>query len=148
VSLAKILLLAPPLLGIMAPIFLKYHIYTPSETTYHLLGSICHQEYSRCFWIAGAPVGICARCSGIYIGTFLSTFSDIINHKSQVKYTIVVFCMLPLIIEKTAFIGYPTTNIIRLIVGVMTGYGVGIVLLSLTNKLIISFKTQKGRISQ
>ena len=141
-SLAKILLLAPPLLGILAPIFLSYHIYAPSETTYHLLGSICHQEYSRCFWIAGAPLGICARCSGIYIGMFLSTCSDIINYKSQVKYIIPVFCMFPLIIEKTAFNDYPTTNIIRLIVGVITGYGVGIVLLSLVNKLIISFKTQ------
>lgn len=29
---------------------------------------ICHQRPERCFWIFGAPVAVCARCLGIYVG--------------------------------------------------------------------------------
>ena len=29
---------------------------------------VCHQEAERSFWIAGAPVAVCARCLGIYLG--------------------------------------------------------------------------------
>jgi uncharacterized membrane protein len=29
---------------------------------------VCHQRPERCFWILGAPVAVCARCLGIYVG--------------------------------------------------------------------------------
>jgi uncharacterized membrane protein len=29
---------------------------------------VCHQHPDRCFWIFGAPVAVCARCLGIYLG--------------------------------------------------------------------------------
>ena len=29
---------------------------------------VCHQDPERSFWIAGAPVAICVRCLGIYLG--------------------------------------------------------------------------------
>ena len=29
---------------------------------------VCHQRPERCFWIAGFPVAVCARCLGIYLG--------------------------------------------------------------------------------
>ncbi len=32
---------------------------------------VCHQRPERCFWIFGAPVAVCARCLGIYLGAAL-----------------------------------------------------------------------------
>jgi uncharacterized membrane protein len=32
---------------------------------------ICHQRPDRSFWIFGAPVAVCARCLGIYLGAGL-----------------------------------------------------------------------------
>ena len=29
---------------------------------------VCHQDPARSFWILGAPVAVCARCLGIYLG--------------------------------------------------------------------------------
>ncbi|MGH9509266.1 MAG: DUF2085 domain-containing protein [Terriglobales bacterium] len=29
---------------------------------------VCHQDPARSFWIVGAPVAVCARCLGIYLG--------------------------------------------------------------------------------
>jgi uncharacterized membrane protein len=33
---------------------------------------VCHQIPERAFWIAGHPLGVCARCSGIYAGFTLA----------------------------------------------------------------------------
>jgi uncharacterized membrane protein len=30
--------------------------------------AVCHQDPSRSFWLAGAPVAVCVRCLGIYVG--------------------------------------------------------------------------------
>lgn len=35
---------------------------------YHGLGAVCHQLPERAFWLAGHPLGVCARCFGIYAG--------------------------------------------------------------------------------
>ena len=29
---------------------------------------VCHQDPARSFWIFGAPMAVCARCLGIYLG--------------------------------------------------------------------------------
>ena len=34
----------------------------------HAFSLVCHQQPERCFWIFGAPVAVCARCLGIYLG--------------------------------------------------------------------------------
>jgi uncharacterized membrane protein len=33
---------------------------------------VCHQHPDRCFWLFGAPVAVCARCLGIYLGAAVS----------------------------------------------------------------------------
>lgn len=32
---------------------------------------VCHQEPARSFWLAGAPLAVCARCLGFYLGAAL-----------------------------------------------------------------------------
>ena len=32
---------------------------------------VCHQDAARSFWIASAPVAVCVRCLGIYLGAAL-----------------------------------------------------------------------------
>jgi uncharacterized membrane protein len=33
---------------------------------------VCHQDPGRSFWLAGAPVAVCVRCLGIYVGAAAS----------------------------------------------------------------------------
>jgi uncharacterized membrane protein len=35
---------------------------------YQGLKTVCHQLPERAFWVAGHPLAVCARCSGIYAG--------------------------------------------------------------------------------
>ncbi len=36
------------------------------------LAGICHQLPERSYWLAGHPLAVCARCSGIYAGFFVT----------------------------------------------------------------------------
>lgn len=35
---------------------------------------VCHQDPARSFWLLGAPVAVCARCLGIYLGAALGAW--------------------------------------------------------------------------
>lgn len=37
---------------------------------YKFDGYFCHQLPTKCFWIFQRPMGLCARCTGIYLGVF------------------------------------------------------------------------------
>jgi uncharacterized membrane protein len=39
-----------------------------SPLVHALFRPLCHQQPGRSFWMAGAPMAVCARCLGIYIG--------------------------------------------------------------------------------
>jgi uncharacterized membrane protein len=36
---------------------------------------VCHQIPERCLSIAGAPMPVCARCAGMYVGAFAALLS-------------------------------------------------------------------------
>ncbi len=60
-------LLAPPLLAAAGQSFL-------ARLAYAFFSPVCHQISARSFSLAGAGWAVCHRCSGIYIGSFLSCF--------------------------------------------------------------------------
>jgi uncharacterized membrane protein len=39
-----------------------------AKLTYQTFGHVCHQIPDRSFFIAGHPLAVCARCTGIYAG--------------------------------------------------------------------------------
>ena len=51
-----------------APLFsaLGFPLFT--FAIWQFFSLVCHQDPARSFWIAGAPVAVCARCLGIYLG--------------------------------------------------------------------------------
>jgi uncharacterized membrane protein len=38
---------------------------------YGLFSPLCHQKPERCFFLAGFPLAVCARCTGVYAGAWL-----------------------------------------------------------------------------
>ena len=44
-----------------------------SGTLYQALSYVCHQQPQRSFFIAGQPLAVCARCTGVYAGFALTT---------------------------------------------------------------------------
>ena len=50
------------------PYFLTHGFLPIGTALQYGFSLVCHQRPERSFWIFGAPVAVCARCLGIYLG--------------------------------------------------------------------------------
>jgi len=55
---------------IAAPWFANRGFPTAAYAIYTGFHSACHQLPERSFWLFGAPLAVCARCFGLYLGGF------------------------------------------------------------------------------
>ena len=83
----------------------------------------CHQIAERSFFYRGFQFPICARCTGILIGElFIAPISLLLFPGN---YILSVFCLLVMAVD--GLLQYygkiPSTNLRRLITGLMGGYG-------------------------
>lgn len=51
-----------------APYLLTHNFAAIALTLDHAFSLVCHQRPERSFWICGAPIAVCSRCLGIYLG--------------------------------------------------------------------------------
>jgi uncharacterized membrane protein len=56
---------------VLAVPFLLSHGLVAGLALQRAFSLVCHQRPERSFWILGAPVAVCARCLGIYLGAGL-----------------------------------------------------------------------------
>ena len=54
--------------ALSAPAFSALSLPLVAWAIWQFFSSVCHQDPARSFWILGAPVAVCARCLGIYLG--------------------------------------------------------------------------------
>lgn len=84
----------------------------------------CHQFPERSFFYHGKQFPVCARCTGVFIGELLGIVLFKIGEISNL--TVVLFC---LVMFGDWFIQhrfqYKSTNMRRLITGLMCGYAFG-----------------------
>jgi uncharacterized membrane protein len=60
------LLLTLTVIGV--PYLLTHGLPVAAMVLHSGFALVCHQQPERCFWIFGAPVAVCTRCLGIYLG--------------------------------------------------------------------------------
>jgi uncharacterized membrane protein len=56
------------LAAVSVPYLLTHRSFYIGFALQHAFALICHQRPERSFWIFGAPVAVCSRCLGIYLG--------------------------------------------------------------------------------
>lgn len=81
----------------------------------------CHQLPDRSFFFKGHQFPLCARCTGILIGYIIGIIYIIIFKNLSIVFELLL--MVPLLIDGTGqYLGYfESTNIRRLITGVLAG---------------------------
>ena len=83
----------------------------------------CHQIYERSFTCRGYQFPVCARCTGIFIGHIAAIFLCIIG----VRISFIISVLLILIMACDGFLQLfkikQSTNIRRLITGILAGAG-------------------------
>ena len=55
--------------AVAVPFLLTHAHPAAAFSLQHAFALICHQRPDRSFWMFGAPLAVCARCLGIYLGT-------------------------------------------------------------------------------
>ena len=117
--------------GVMALVFLapwlKSHSSFASNLCYAVFSPLCHQIPSRCFWMAGEPLAVCARCLGVYSGFLLGIclypilkgFSSLNLPKNKVF----IWLSLPIAVDTAGnlFMLWETSDWLRFGFGVVWG---------------------------
>ena len=99
--------------------------------------SVCHQLPERSMLLGNIYMPVCCRCSGIYIGFFLSIVLLFLMHKKRQSdlprlYIILISCffiVFTFIDGLLSYLGiYETNNIIRLVTGYLSGSGIAVII--------------------
>jgi uncharacterized membrane protein len=114
------------------------------ETLFHALGfGLCHQLPERSFFAGGFQLPVCARDTGIYIGFALALVTIAVLSRGRrptelprwpVLAMIGIFVGVMAIDGITSYAGLrTTTNDIRLITGLITGWGMATITVPMIN---------------
>ena len=102
----------------------KDHKYL-SDYLYRVFSSLCHQRPERSFFIWGYKLGVCARCTFLYIGVLAGMLLYPIRFGKGISFKIVLIFGGPLIIDGVSQLFFrESTNEIR----AFTGFLLGIIL--------------------
>jgi len=118
--------------AVLSPYFETNLMVREYQLTNSILGKICHQYPSRCFYLFGSNMGLCARCFSVYsticIFCFLSVFFDM-RASLKSKHIIALSLCIPLLLDGiTQYYGLrESNNFFRLFTGFSAGMGISII---------------------
>ena len=90
----------------------------------HLYASMCHQLPERTLSFAGAPMLVCSRCAGLYLGIFLGALALLpAQREKAARRMFLVALLLTAVDVVTQDLGlHPPWHALRLMTGALVGY--------------------------
>ena len=118
--------------AVLSPYFETNLMVTEYQFTNSILGKICHRYPSRCFYVFGSNMGLCARCFSVYSAMFilciLYVFFDMsvsLKYRSIIALSLVVPLLLDGITQYFSL--RESNNLLRLLTGFLAGIGISII---------------------
>ncbi|UCF50595.1 MAG: DUF2085 domain-containing protein [Thermoplasmatales archaeon] len=119
----------------------------PWDAIYSSGDRLCHQQASRSFFINGNQMPFCSRCTAIWLGFaiglgFMVFFKIELNEKFLI---LLIIGIVPIAIDGIGqlFGFWESTNIIRLITGLLAGIVCGIAISLIIDEIINLLKEKK-----
>lgn len=112
---------------------------------FFLGGGLCHQKVERTFSIDAFNMPVCSRCTGIYIGVFLSLLLMVLIERrikgelpsqKTVMAAVGVFLIMGAEVMFSMFGLIESSNIIRLATGILTGWFMALLLFPIANNIM------------
>jgi len=107
---------------------------------------VCHQDPTRSFWIAGAPVAVCVRCLGIYLGAAMGSTGILGERISRARWVQIFLATAALNAADVAaeFAGlHGNLPAMRFALGLVIGFAAGALVLSSISEPRFSFVDAK-----
>ncbi len=97
-----------------------------AKLTYRFGDRFCHQKHSRSWEINGNQMPVCARDVGLFAGIFLGCIFGS-SHRRGIPLLILLLTLAPMVLDGglQAISSYESINSIRLITGMVAGFGIG-----------------------
>jgi len=98
-----------------------------SFAVYEAFSHVCHQTPERSFYIAGFPLAVCARCTGLYVGfTAVVAFYPLMTslkrtHAPERKWLFIATAPLAIDFALGFFGVWENTHVSRLLTGALLG---------------------------
>ncbi len=124
--------------GLFMKINSKKHLIKTYDNIYHICSLTCHQRDDRSFFIKGHKFPLCARCSGIVSGYFISILFNIFIMNFSLLISLLM--LIPMTIDASLQKRFHilSTNPRRFITGFICGFAVFSINFEIL-KLIFSF---------
>jgi len=110
--------------------YINSHITNPVARGVYLIGDImCHQHADRSFFIRGNQMPFCARCAGIFLGLAIGMVIGVL-FKVRIGIGLYILTLLPMVLDGgiQLITSYESTNLIRLLTGLLVGTFTSLVL--------------------
>ena len=123
------------------------------DILFFLGGGLCHQRVERTFSIDSFYMPVCSRCTGIYLGIFLSLLTLILLERKikgelpSLKIVLVsvgVFLLMGADVVLSAFKLIQSDNVLRLSTGFLTGCFMTLLLFPLANNVMFTRLVKKN----
>ena len=113
------------ILVVGAPVLASQKHYVLSSFIYLVYSGVCHQIPERSFFLAGFPLAVCHRCSGIYLGFIAGSLvkNPFIYRSPRARRSWIIVSMIPVFLDVSLpFAGIAeSTPISRFLTGLLFG---------------------------
>jgi uncharacterized membrane protein len=118
-----------------------------AKAIYRFGDRYCHQKDHRSWEINGNQMPVCARDIGLFLGIFIGCIFGA-SYKRGIKLLILLGLLVPMAIDGglQALTSYESFNLLRLLTGMIAGFGVGAYVngSAVETIRILTFKRKKG----
>lgn len=123
--------------SLLAP-YLEHRRMEMSQIIFAILGLWCHQAPTRCLWIFGSPMGLCARCFSFYSSLLVTGSFLLYKNTRKIFWKWGLLLLIPILIDGISqLIGlWKSTNLFRVVTGLGGGIGIGLLIFPIYFKLI------------
>ena len=104
----------------------------------------CHQRDSRSFFVGGNQMPFCVRCTAIFVGLPLGMLAFFVVRR-EINPFFLILAFVPLGVDGVlqAVTSYESSNLLRVVTGVLAGLAAGYALAFIIKEFGVIFKSRK-----
>lgn len=132
-------ILAIWIIGFLATILFRIDNPVTNFLLIKSYSNLCHQENEKCIVLINQLMLVCARCAGIYLGTFITGLISLFKKSNEISFNKVIIMSLPMFLDVFfSTIGiYKYSQTLAFITGLVFGSMIYMIIISELENLII-----------